>query len=364
MKNQLRRIIHIDMDAFFASVEMRDFPEYRGKPLIVGGSPDSRGVVSTCSYEARKFGIHSAMPSYLAQKLCPQAIFVSGRFKAYEEASNQVMKILASYSNVIEPLSLDEAFLDVSIQTPDFNAAQKMAEAIKAEIRKKVHLTASAGISYNKFLAKLASDMKKPNGLTLITPEQSEEIISKLDIRKFYGIGESTEKKMRSLGINSGADLKKTDELNLVRYFGKQGSFYYKMANGIDNRPVLSEENRKSMGKERTFRRDLYEINELRQILRDLANDVALCLQEENIRGKTVTLKIKYSDFTLHTRSHSLDGFVCHCDVITDTALKLLEINYQKGRGVRLLGLSISNLDHEEGCKETNQLYFDFFPSV
>jgi DNA polymerase IV len=361
MKESWRKIIHIDMDAFFAAVEIRDFPQYRGKPLIVGGSPEGRGVVSTCSYEARKFGVHSAMPSYLAQKLCPQAIFVGGRFQAYEQASDQIMEILASYSPVIEPLSLDEAFLDVTSQAEDFAAAVEIAESIRKEIKKKVHLTASAGVSYNKFLAKLASDMNKPNGLTLITPDKAEEVVSGLDIRKLYGIGKATEKKMRELGINSGADLMKKEEYFLIRYFGKAGSFYHKMARGIDNRPVTSEDSRKSLGKERTFRRDLYNIVEMKSVLRSLADDVGRSMQSENIKGRTVTVKIKYNDFTLHTRSRSLTGFTCRAETICETALQILEVNYQKGRGVRLLGVSVSNLDSDEVCKETKQLFFDFF---
>ncbi len=241
-----RKIIHVDMDAFFASVEQRDQPEYQGKPLIVGGKPNSRGVVAACSYEARKFGIHSAMPSARAYKLCPQAIFVSPRFEAYREVSHQMREIFWQYATQVEPLSLDEAYLDVTY-TADFDgSATRIAQAIKAEILAKTQLNASAGVSYNKFLAKIASDMDKPNGLYVITPEQGLAFVAELPIGKFHGIGPATEAKMQKLGIQTGADLRQKTLVELVERFGKSGQYYYNIARAIDGRPIRSTRVRKS----------------------------------------------------------------------------------------------------------------------
>lgn len=248
-----RKIIHVDMDAFYASVEQRDFPELKGKPLIVGGQPDSRGVVAACSYEARKFGIHSAMASSRAYRLCPEAIFVRPRFDAYKEASNIIREIFWRYASEVEPLSLDEAYLDVTY-TESFNgSATLIAKAIKSEILAETGLIASAGVSYNKFLAKIASDMDKPDGLYLIRPEQGQEFVNKLPIGKFHGIGPATEAKMKNLGIHTGNDLRQKTLAELTERFGKSGQYYYNIARAIDERPVRSQRIRKSLGKETTL---------------------------------------------------------------------------------------------------------------
>ncbi|MCK4708892.1 MAG: DNA polymerase IV, partial [Gammaproteobacteria bacterium] len=254
---QQKKIIHVDMDAFFAAVEQRDFPEYKGKPLIVGGNPEKRGVVATCSYEARKFGIHSAMASSTAYRLCPQAIIVKPRFEAYREVSNIIRSIFHQYTNLVEPLSLDEAYLDVSESSQFDGSASLIAKDIKQKIFEQTQLTASAGVSYNKFLAKVASDMNKPDGLTLIRPEQGEEFVAALAIGKFYGVGKATEAKMKSLGINAGADLKKLSLSECQQTFGKAGSYYYNICRGVDEREVVKQRERKSLGSETTFEKDL-----------------------------------------------------------------------------------------------------------
>ena len=250
---QNRKIIHIDMDAFFAAVEQRDHPEYQNKPIIVGGKPDSRGVVATCSYEARKFGIHSAMPSSRAYRLCPQAIFVKPRFEAYKEASGLIRQIFSEYTELFEPLSLDEAYLDVSTNNSHHGSATLIAKAIKQSILQKTDLVASAGISYNKFLAKIASDMDKPDGLYLITPEQGEQFVETLAVGKFHGIGKATEKKMHALGIKTGQDLKQQSLAFLIRNFGKAGQYYHNISRAVDHRPVNNHRESKSVGVETTF---------------------------------------------------------------------------------------------------------------
>lgn len=359
MKEGTRRIIHVDMDAFFAAVEQRDFPQYRGKPVIVGGSPESRGVVATCSYEARKFGVHSAMPSYMAHKLCPNAVFLSGRYDVYSEVSRQLMQILSSYSELIEALSLDEAFIDVTDSSANLKDAYYIARRIKARIRNELNLTASAGISYNKFLAKLASDMQKPEGLTLITKEKAAAILNELPIRKVYGIGRVTEQKMHDLGIKNGKDLKQQGLNELIRHFGKAGKFYYDIIRGVDDRPVVATHIRKSVGKERTLPRDSFDIWEMNKTLEGLAIDVANELRMKGLKGKTVTVKIKYADFQLNTRSFSLNYYIEQAEELEAIAKQLLEANYNREKGVRLLGIAVSSLNNEE--KEDLQTYLDFY---
>jgi len=255
-----RKIIHVDMDAFFASVEQRDQPEYQGQPLIVGGQPNSRGVVAACSYEARKFGIHSAMPSSRAYRLCPKAIFVKPRFEAYRAVSNQIREIFWRYASQVEPLSLDEAYLDVSYTEAFDGSATRIAQAIKADILSTTKLNASAGVSYNKFLAKIASDMDKPNGLYVIKPEQGMDFVANLPVGQFHGIGPATEAKMQKLGIHTGADLRNKSLAQLVERFGKSGQYYYNIARAIDERPVRSQRVRKSLGKETTFAEDVLSV--------------------------------------------------------------------------------------------------------
>jgi len=249
----MRKILHVDMDAFFASVEQRDVPELRGLPVIVGGKPDSRGVVAACSYEARKFGVRSAMPSSQAAKLCKDAIFVPPRFEAYREASDCIHAVFKQFTGLIEPLSLDEAYLDVTESAKEYGSATQVAQEIKQKIKSDTDLTASAGVSFNKFLAKIASDMDKPNGLYIIRPEEAEAFVEQLDIRKFFGVGKVTEQKMHRLGIYTGADLKKWSEVELQTEFGQSGAYYYRVARGIDERPVRVHRVRKSIGKETTF---------------------------------------------------------------------------------------------------------------
>ena len=305
MSADLRKIIHIDMDAFYASVEQRDNPQLRGKPVVVGGDPDSRGVVATCSYEARRYGIHSAMSCARAYRLCPQVIFVRPRFSAYHEVSRQIREIFQRYTDLIEPLSLDEAYLDVTINKPGIQSATWVAQIIRQVIKKETGLTASAGISYNKFLAKIASDVKKPDGLTVVTPERAEQFIAKLPVRRVHGVGRVTEKKMQNLGILTGADLRLRSRQELDRNFGKAGEYYFNSARGIDLRPVVPNRVRKSIGKETTLIEDTADHGQILTIIGDLAAKVAMLLREKKTSGLTLTLKVKYSNFQIVTRSIS-----------------------------------------------------------
>ena len=289
---KIRKIIHIDMDAFYASIEQRDNPKLKGKPVIVGGAPDKRGVVAACSYEARKFGIHSAMSSSRAHKVCPEAIFIRPRFDVYRAVSAQIREIFLEYTDLVEPLSLDEAFLDVTENKKGMSSATLIAQEIKKKIYGKTNLTASAGVSFNKFLSKVASDIDKPNGLTVITPEEADEFIDKLPIRKFFGIGEVTEKKMLDMGIKTGSDLKKIDKSRLIELFGKVGDHYYDIVHGEDSRPVNPHRIRKSIGKETTLNEDIDNIEQMIEILNQLALEVEELLKKHDIKGKTFTLKV------------------------------------------------------------------------
>ncbi|HCC80293.1 MULTISPECIES: DNA polymerase IV [unclassified Methylophaga] len=339
-----RKIIHVDMDAFYASVEQRDFPELKGKPLIVGGQPDSRGVVAACSYEARKFGIHSAMASSRAYRLCPEAIFVRPRFDAYKEVSNQIREIFWRYASEVEPLSLDEAYLDVTY-TESFNgSATLIAKAIKAEILAETGLTASAGVSYNKFLAKIASDMDKPDGLYLIRPEQGQEFVNKLPVGKFHGIGPATEAKMKNLGIHTGNDLRQKSLAELTERFGKSGQYYYNIARAIDERPVRSSRIRKSLGKETTFAEDILSVPELTNILLGLAEQVLESLNKHDMQGRTVTVKVKYADFQQVTRAQTLDRSIGLAE-LQEWIPKLLARTEAGNKPVRLVGLSLSGFE-------------------
>jgi DNA polymerase-4 len=336
-----RKIIHIDMDAFYASVEQRDQPEYRGKPLIVGGKPNSRGVVAACSYEARKFGIHSAMPSSQAYRLCPQAIFVSPRFEAYREVSNQIRTIFWKYASEVEPLSLDEAYLDVTYTAECNGSATLIAKAIKKEILEETQLIASAGVSYNKFLAKIASDMDKPDGLYVIKPEQGETFIASLPIGKFHGIGPATETKMKKLGITTGYDLKQWTLEQLTKKFGKTGNYYFNIARAIDDRPVRSKRVRKSLGKETTFSKDITSRDELLSKLEKLLEQVIKNVNEQKLKAHTLTLKVKYADFKQVTRAHTAEETLDTSSI--KTLLPLLMDKTEAGKTpVRLIGLSLS----------------------
>ena len=360
MDEPVRKIIHIDMDAFYASVEQRDFPEYRGKPVIVGGSPEGRGVVAAASYEVRKFGVHSAMPAARAVRLCPHAVFVKPRFEVYREVSEQIREIFFQYTDLVEPLSLDEAYLDVTENHINLPSGTLIARRIKQEIKAKTRLTASAGISFNKFLAKTASDLDKPDGLAVITPEEAEAFLEKLEIGEFYGIGSATEKKMKSLGINTGRNLKEWDELELVEKFGKTGRFYYRIVRGIDNREVKPHRIRKSIGKERTFSDDKDDLQWIHSFLEELAGKVAESMARKKAAGKTVTLKVRYDDFETHTRSTSFSNYISEAGDIAETAKQLLKQTEVGDRKVRLLGITLSNLNlGKQGRFEQLDIPFD-----
>lgn len=335
------------MDAFFASVEQRDDPDLRGKPVAVGGA-GGRGVVAAASYEARAFGVYSAMPSRTASRLCPQLIFVKPKFDHYREVSNQIRDIFYSYTNLVEPLSLDEAYLDVTHNKQGIDSATAVARKIRQEIFAETHLTASAGVSINKFLAKIASGLHKPNGLTLILPDQAERFLEQLPIEKFFGIGAKTAEKMRSMGIFTGADLKAHSELELARRFGKSGRHYYHMVRALDDRPVVPDRIRKSVGAERTFSEDLADEGSMIHALEKIA--IVLCdrLAKASTAGRTITLKIKYLDFSQTTRSRSLSRYVHTLEEIFPVIQELLHLPNFPEKPVRLLGISLSNLDLEE----------------
>lgn len=336
------------MDAFYASVEQRDFPEYRGKPVIVGGSPNGRGVVAAASYEVRKFGVHSAMPAARAIRLCPHAIFVKPRFEVYREISNQICEIFFQFTDLVEPLSLDEAYLDVTENHLEIPSATIIAQEIRRRIKQKTRCTASAGVAYNKFLAKVASDINKPNGIAVITPEKAEAFLESLDIRAFHGIGEATEEKMKSLGIENGADLKKWSQLDLVKQFGKVGRHYYRIVRGFDNRKVKAHRIRKSIGKERTFSEDVDDLDWIHSFLNELAGKIAASMQDKNVSGKTVTLKVRYDDFETITRSTSYNYHINKAGPIAESAKLLMEQTEVGKRKVRLLGITLSNLNLDE----------------
>jgi DNA polymerase-4 len=345
----MRKIIHIDMDAFYASVEQRDRPEIKGQPVIVGGDPNSRGVVAACSYEAREFGIHSAMASSTAYKLCPEAVFIRPRFDAYRAVSSEIREIFYEYTDLVEPLSLDEAFLDVTENFKGMPSATLIAREIKKKIYEKTgKLTASAGVSFNKFLAKVASDVNKPDGITIITPEMADEFIDRLPIRKFFGVGKVTEEKMLNLGIKTGADLKKFKKERLIELFGKSGNYFYDIAHGMDERPVEPNRVRKSIGKERTFSEDIDDTYEMLEILEDIAVRLENSLTKRDAKGRTITLKIKYFDFQSITRSVTIDEAADNASVIIKFVKPLLSKTEAGNKKVRLLGISVSNFDDQD----------------
>jgi len=339
-----RKIIHIDMDAFYAAVEQRDNPSLRGRPLVVGGSPDGRGVVATASYEARRFGIRSAMPASRARRLCPDAVFVRPRFEAYAAESRKIREIFHRYTPLVEPLSLDEAYLDVSECSACRGSATLIARQIKQEIRAETGLTASAGVSYNKFLAKLASDIDKPDGLHLITPEQGPDFIAGLPVGRFHGVGPATEARMHELGIKTGADLRSRSLEELQAAFGKSGAFYYTIARGIDERPVQPVRERKSIGSETTFAEDLTDIEAMLAALRPLAADVLEGLAQRRLAADTWTLKVKYHDFQQITRSHSQRHPLRDLTPVMEVLTTLLARTEADRRPVRLLGVTASGL--------------------
>lgn len=346
-----RKIIHIDMDAFYASVEQRDNPELRGRPIAVGHEGE-RGVVAAASYEARKFGVHSAMSSLKAKRLCPDLIFVPGRMEVYKEVSEQIHDIFHEYTDIIEPLSLDEAYLDVTTNKQDIPLAVDIARQIKQKIREKYSLIASAGISYNKLLAKIASDYRKPDGLCTIHPAQALSFIANLPIEKFWGVGPVTAKRMHTLGIHDGNQLRAWSLEGLTREFGKAGPLYYNFARGIDSRPVETIRIRKSIGCEHTLEKDINSHSAIIIELYHIASELINRLKGKEFKGNTLTLKVKFHNFTQITRSITQEKVLTQMDVILPLAKRLLsEVSY-KECPIRLLGLSVSNPQDEENKKD------------
>ena len=361
MEQTGRKIIHIDMDAFYASVEQRDNPDLRGKPIAVGHA-EERGVVAAASYEARRFGVRSAMSSQKARRLCPQLIFVHGRMEVYKEVSRQIHEIFHEYTDVIEPISLDEAFLDVTENKPGISLAVDIAKEIKQKIRERLHLVASAGVSYNKFLAKIASDYRKPDGLCTIHPDQALDFIARLPIESFWGVGPVTAKRMHALGIHNGVQLRACTLDFLVREFGKVGAVYYDFARGIDLRPVEAVRIRKSIGCERTLEKDISRHSSVIIELYHVAVELVRRLEQKDFHGNTLTLKIKFHDFKQITRSLTQARELKTLDVILPLAKQLLqEVDYAE-HPIRLIGLAVSNPhEDEDGSRRTwRQLKLDF----
>jgi len=354
----MRKIIHIDMDAFFASIEQRDFPELRGNPVAVGGS-GKRGVVAAASYEAREFGVFSAMPSSIALRKCPDLIFVNHRFDVYKEVSHQLREIFMEYTDLVEPLSLDEAYLDVTENKKGLKSATIIAKEIKSRIKDETNLTASAGVSINKFLAKVASDQDKPDGLFVITPKQAELFVDNLPIEKFFGIGKVTARKMHELGINFGRDLKQIPKEELVRRFGKVGRYYFDISRAIDNRWVNPNRIRKSLGAERTFEDDLLMEDSILEQTQRIAHILIERMERSNSKGKTVTLKLKYNDFEVINRSKTIGHFISKPDEIIQISNELIQREVPAKKGIRLIGLTISNLENVED-DSPKQLTLDF----
>jgi DNA polymerase-4 len=348
-----RKIIHVDMDAFYASVEQRDNPELRGKPVAVGGSRE-RGVVAAASYEARKFGVRSAMPSITAKRLCPDLIFVKPRFDVYKTISLQIRAIFAEHTPLVEPLSLDEAYLDVTENFQGVASATEIAQAIRAKIKEEAGLTASAGVSYNKFLAKLASDHRKPDGLFGITPKMGPAFIEDLPVRKFHGIGPATTAKMNGFGIQTGADLRAQSLDFLARHFGKSGPYYYWLARGVDERRVCADRVRKSVGAENTFAADLTDPGEARAALAPIIEKVWRYCETTGTRARTVTLKVKYADFQQVTRRRTGETAVASQAELARYSYALLEPIFPVRLGIRLLGVTLSSLDGD--VQEERQL--------
>jgi len=344
-----RKVLHIDMDAFFASVEQRDNPVLRGRPVAVGSSRE-RGVVAAASYEARKFGVRSAMPSVTARRKCPELIFVEPRFDVYKEVSLQIRAIFAEHTPIIEPLSLDEAYLDVTDNLYGIASASEIAELIRAKIRAELNLTASAGVSYNKFLAKLASDHRKPDGLFVITPAMGPAFVEALNVGRFHGVGPVTAAKMNRLGIFTGLDLKAQTQAFLQEHFGKAGPYYYWISRGVDNRPVCANRIRKSVGAETTFSYDLIAPEDMQAKLLQITGKVWRQCEATAVRGRTVTLKVKFADFQILTRSRTCPDIVADHLTLTRIGLELLAPLFPMQKGVRLLGVSLSSLQSESAA--------------
>ncbi len=346
------------MDAFYASIEQRDNPELRGKPIAVGGS-GQRGVVAAASYEARRYGVRSAMPSKTALRLCPNLIFVKHRFPVYTEVSKQIRSIFHEYTDLVEPLSLDEAYLDVTENKKDITSAMQIAIDIRRRIFEETQLTASAGVSFNKFLAKVASDINKPNGMKTILPEEAIEFLEKLPVEKFHGIGKVTAERMKKMGIRTGADLKKLSEIELAQRFGKAGRHYFRIVRAEDNRPVNPNRIRKSIGAERTFSEDIRSTEEMKARLTGISEVVFNYMNKNENFGRTVTLKLKTPEFKILTRSKTFGSEVRSLEALQTAIFELLENNREEFEAVRLLGVTVSNLEKEH-IGEGMQLEFEF----
>ena len=359
MAERTRKIIHVDMDAFYASVEQRDNPKYRGKPLAVGASPRQRGVVAAASYEARKFGIHSAMPSRTAVAKCPNLIFVKPRHEIYRAISAQIHDVFRRYTDIVEPVALDEAYLDVTENKFGLPYASRVAQHIRHEIFQETNLTASAGVSVNKFLAKIASGMNKPNGMTVILPEDAIAFVEKLPIEKFHGIGKVTAAKMHQLGILTGADLKERSRLSLVQSFGKAGSYYYNIARARDNREVEANRIRKSIGAENSFAENLNDEETILIKLKQIAVTLVERINRHQASGRTLTLKIKFSDYQQITRSRTLKYSINSLEPIVAETERLLETVELNSRSIRLLGISLSNLNNQKKLRIVQLSLFD-----
>lgn len=349
-------IIHVDMDAFFASVEMRDHPEYKGKPVIIGGDPrrDVRSVVSTASYEARKFGVHSAMPLVQAWRLCPQGIFLRGNMARYAEVSRQIMEIFSRYTPLVEPLSIDEAFLDVTGCQGLFGPPQEIAKSIQKDINRELDLSCSVGVAPNKFLAKLASDLKKPGGMTVIRPGEVEAVLHPLSIEKLWGVGEKTAVKLRNMGIDTIGQLACLPEKLLAAGFGKMGASLWHLARGEDIRSVETSREAKSISRETTFPRDINDLDVIRAVILELADDVACSLRRSSFLAGTVTLKLRYGNFETLTRQGALPAPSCLTMPIYTKALELFARVNTQGRGIRLLGVGTGGLASCAGSRQLN----------
>lgn len=345
-----RKIIHIDMDAFFAAIEVRDNPDLKGKPVIIAKDPrqsGGRGVVATCSYEARAFGVHSAMSSKEAYERCPQGIFISGNYDKYQEVGRQVREIFHRYTDLVEPMSIDEAYLDVTENKLDIVSAVKIAKLIQYDIWQELGLTASAGVSYNKFLAKIASDMEKPHGLTVILPDQAISVLSKLPVEKFYGVGKKSVQRLHDMGVYTGADLLEIPEMTLIDLFGRFGYDLYRRARGISNSPVKTHRVRKSIGKERTYSKLLYRTEDVQKELAILAEKVTNGLEKHRKVGKTIVVKVRYADFTTLTKRRTLEFPTDDEKLILRTAEDIFDAVGDLSKGIRLLGITLTNLEEK-----------------
>ncbi len=354
-----RAIIHIDMDAFYASVEQRDNPELKGKPVIIGGSVESRGVVSTASYEARKYGVHSAMPMAEAHRLCPNGVYLPVDMQKYRLVSHQIMDIFHRFTPEVEAISLDEAFLDVTASQKLFGTAEEIGREIKRLIKTELNLTASVGLSYNKFLAKLASDMDKPDGFYQIGPEELESKVWPLPVRRMMGVGGKTAQLLEGMGVRTIGQLAKMNMGLLEHILGKQGIMMYEVANGVDNRMVEPVRESKSVGRETTFPKDISERYVLETILFTLADDVCHTLRATNLKGRTVSIKIRYPDFRSITRAQTLDGYTSSFEPVFEAVKQLMEHNYKDGTPVRLIGVTVSGLKKDDEIIEQQDLFSD-----